>query len=268
VRILIIAPTRAELPNVAAEAGAVASAHSVKLLQGIVGDQAVLEAVSAGGYDVIWFATHSGEKGLMLSTELIDPDTIASYVASSGACLAIFNSCSSVFLGMAVLEASNAHVICTISSVPDLTAMRTGVMFASQLALLGNFREAYERSKPGGNKQYLYLTNCRQPRIVSTPPRTGNTPTSDKRQIDRLGDMIEAIKDDLHEVRTDIAVMKGDITGIKEEQTRLRDRIEIAPLRDAATSPANWQTWLLLIMVIIAAVAGTGVLIIVSRGLR
>jgi hypothetical protein len=61
--------------------------------------------------------------------------------------------------------------VATIQDVPDALAATTGALFASQLAHTKDPRSAYERSKPGHNRTYVYLANANAQTMAATTTR-------------------------------------------------------------------------------------------------
>jgi hypothetical protein len=171
-RILIIAPHHPDLPSVASEAAAASNAHpGSTLLAGHVSEQDIATASAVGGFDLVWLATHGTEDHIMLSNSILPADALITYIAASGAPLVFLNTCTSIVIAQRLVDETPATVIATVVPVPDATAMRTGILFASQLASLKDPRVAYDRSKPARNHTYIYLQNARQP--TPTPkPRT------------------------------------------------------------------------------------------------
>lgn len=250
----MIAPTRADLPNVAIEAAAVVNALGGTLVQGPVTERDVRDAASAGGFDGIWFATHAGiVDGLtrvLLAEESLSEESVVAYVAAAGASWCFLNTCSSNVLGLRILDETPADVICTLSAESDPVAMRTGVLFARQLALLGDPWAAYQRSKPGGNRQYQYLVNYRQRdemaagAIVHSPTQT---------QQDRLQTTMDEMRRDVGAIVSDVAVLKAQMHQVELSQNRADDRLSRieAQLRPAPV----WQTWTMLVVGLIMCVA-------------
>ena len=243
--VLMIAPTRSDLPNVAAEAAAVTNALGGQLVQGIVTERDIRDAAAAGGFDGIWFATHAGktpggEVRVLLSEESLSEAAVVAYVAASGASWCFLNTCASNMLGLRILDETPADVICTVSETPDPDAMRTGVLFARQLALLGDTREAYERSKPGGNRSYAYLDNYHRQLRMAITGQAG-FPAQD-----RLQASMDELRREVSKIGSDVEVLKSQTTVISTRQQRMEDRlVEIErQLRPVPT----WQTWAMLII--------------------
>jgi hypothetical protein len=254
--VLMVAPSRADLPNVAQEAAAVVNALGGRLLQGTVTEQDVRDAAAEGGFDGIWFATHAGltlegEVLVQLSSDLLSEAAAVAYVAASGACWCFLNTCGSNVLGLRILDETPADVICTVSENPDPAAMRTGVLFARQLKLLGDPRAAYERSKPGGNRLYTYLDNYRRREMVAANNNpAGNYPAYPA--SDRLQATMDDMRKDMAKVGADVEVLKSQTTRIEARQQRMEDRLD--EIERVLHPEPNWQTWVMLIFGLIACI--------------
>jgi hypothetical protein len=175
-RALILAPTNPTLPDVAAEAAAVANAHpGSRLLQGAISEGDIAQAVAPGGFDLFWLATHGNRDGVLLTRETLAASALITYVAASGACTVMLNTCDSIHLAAQIVDSTPASVVATIQDLPDSDAARTGALFAAQLAAHSDPRTAYERSKPGKNRTYVYLANARPttPAPKATPKKRG-----------------------------------------------------------------------------------------------
>lgn len=123
--------------------------------------------ILASNHDGLWLAGHMDAQGnfLLDGGELISPSALASLVRGHFQWV-FLNSCQSIFSAQSLQNETEADIICTIIDVPDIDAYRTGALFANWLVRLGDVRAAYEQSKPGGNRVYVYLSSAR-PRIVT-----------------------------------------------------------------------------------------------------
>jgi hypothetical protein len=231
--VLMIAPTRSDLPNVAIEAAAVVNALGGKLVQGQVTERDIRDAASAGEFSGIWFATHAGcDRVLLSGDEYLTEAALVAYVAASGARWCFLNTCQSINLGQRIIDETAADTICTIAANPDIEAMRTGVLFARQLALLGDTRAAYERSKPGGNRLYVYLGNYRQRNMA-----IANRPELPAQ--DRLLTTMDELRKDISGVVTEVALLKAKTSAIEERLVRIEQQLR---------TTVTWQSWLLLLI--------------------
>lgn len=244
--VLMIAPSRSDLPNVATEAAAVVNALGGKLLQGTVAERDVRDACSHGRSDGIWFATHTICDRVLLSEDSLSEAALVAYVAASGASWCFLNTCQSIALGQRIIDETSADVICTVSANPDPDAMRTGVLFARQLALLGDPRAAYERSKPGGNRLYVYLENYRQ-RGMAVSGGTGSYPAQDRLQM-----TMDEMRREMSQMASDIAVLKTKLASIEARQERFEYQLRPIP---------SWQTWAMLAFGLAATIGIIGLLL-------
>lgn len=239
-RILLVAPSQATLPQSTQEVEAVVnSGLSVNLLQSSVSQRDLIrELATPGKYDVLWLATHGDASGIMLTSEIITPSAIISIIRGSGVKLVFLNTCSSVATATAIQNEANIDVICTITDVPDIEAYRTGALFAAKLLQTGSFRRAYELSKPGRNSTYVYLSGV-------GPVENGN---SEFQQLRKTVDEIETASrardaSEVHRKTTELAAIskridahdgeigqiKGDVEHVKRRMTTIEDHVYVPP---------------------------------------
>lgn len=167
-RILLVAPLQDDLPDVRVEVGTIASQHRCKVLQGSeANDATIARVLDDNRFDVIWWATHGSADGLMLTDGQLPTDGVAQYVRNSGAGLCVINTCSSLDIAHMVIDETGADAICTISEVPDKSAMRTGLLLSSALQHTNRFHDAYMQAKPGGGRFYRYVKNPSSPNMYS-----------------------------------------------------------------------------------------------------
>lgn len=240
--VLMIAPTRSDLQNVPLEAAAVVNALGGQLVQGQVTERDVRDAASAGGFDGIWFATHADSNRVLLSgDEYLTEAALVAYVAASGARWCFLNTCQSINLGQRIIDETSADAICTITANPDPEAMRTGVLFSRQLALLGNVRGAYERSKPGGNRLYVFLGNYRQREMTVAQNQAGYPAPQD-----RLLTTMDEMRREMSKISTDVEVLRERTSSIDERLKRIEAIVR---------PPVGLPTWAMLLIGLLAAVA-------------
>jgi len=241
--VLMIAPTRADLPNVATEAAAVVNALGGRLVQGVVSEAMVRDAAAEGGFEGIWFATHTDCDRVLLSAEILSEAAVVAYVAASGARWCFLNTCQSIGLGQRIIDETPADVICTVAANPDPDAMRTGVLFARQLANLHEARAAYERSKPGGNRLYVYLGNYRQ-REMTVTQQAGVFPAPTMQ--DRLQTTMDELRRDVSKISTDVEVMKQRTDSIDKRLEKIESIVK---------PPVAVPTWVMLLFGLLVSLA-------------
>lgn len=140
----------------------------------------VIREARNDNFDVLWLSTHGGEYvkntgqlvrdlkqvrplpnhetdyGVQLSDGIMPISELVALVRGRFR-LVVLNTCDNLLIAQQLQEEANVAVICTLLAVPDRQAYQTGSHFAHHLADTGNFVTAYRRSKPGGNRTYLYL---------------------------------------------------------------------------------------------------------------
>lgn len=160
--VLLVAPAT-DLLYIAEEVQAIVNTTglAVRLLQGAVAERDIGEALSRGRYDCLWLATHGNEHGVLLSNNATLPTSaLTALVRGHAIPFVVLNTCSSLLTAMQINQEAHADVVATVSEVPDVEAYRTGVLLAHHLGLGSTPRAAYEASKPGGNRTYIYLSRC------------------------------------------------------------------------------------------------------------
>lgn len=155
---LLIAP-KSDLEFVDNEVQRVANALHPRLLFGQVTIEHVLDALSQGTYDVVWFACHGAADGVILSDGALDTPTIIQLLRPAPPRVVVMNSCSSVQAATQIHDELGTAVICTVVGVPDREAYVTGAQLAHALGQGMGVAEAYQASRPGRNRQYVLLNS-------------------------------------------------------------------------------------------------------------
>ena len=268
-KILLIANTDG-LPSVAREVAAIASVHDVNILWSPVTEADVAREAGVGGYDIIWFAAHSNGRCVYIGKNLTDNiggDALVAYVAASGAGLCVLNVCESVGLARQVIQGTTAHVVFTVADpteaagVTDTDAMRTGKLFAGQLAIRSDYREAYERSKPGNNRIYLFLDNDRGHHMASqsNTARVGlpdDTQSLVTTQLNRIEFQLTAIREEQTRNAVAMATMGGRLDRLEQNSKEDRGHLPVPP-------PQNWP--LLGVLLLLCALTALALIIVSLR---
>lgn len=152
--ILLVAPDHPDLPNVAAEVAAIRQNHDVVALLGPVRDPDIARAVQNGPYDIIWFASHGNEDGVLLSDGLLPIDGVGQYARHAALC--VLNTCSSENVAISIISGGDTDMICTIGDVRDTDAQRFGILLSGELTRHDDFHDAYLRARPEGGKYRYY----------------------------------------------------------------------------------------------------------------
>ena len=154
--VLLFAP-RTDLLFVDAEVQAIlrSGLHVTPVIGKVEHDDVVRE-VQTGDHDTLWFATHSTPDGIMLSDGLL-PASLLTPLVRGRFDAVILNTCESIQTAIMLQNETGAEVIATVVKVPDREAYQTGALWANLLAETGDLEEAYNGSRPGGNRTYLRL---------------------------------------------------------------------------------------------------------------
>ncbi len=231
VAVLLIAP-RVDLPNAQAEQQRIINALHPEVLIGDVVVSDVLDAIQAAQYDVVWFLGHSGPQGLQLTDGVLSPAHLTQILRQSPPGLVVLNSCSSLHIAMQVHDDLQAAVICTVLDVPDVDAYVTGAALAGALAQGLDFTEAYNRSRPASNRQYVMLN--------------GSVRLNGANELDDVHRLIMATASDLQremsgmlrevvQTARTVETIKRDVADMRDEQQRVRTELAGQPDRYAAT---------------------------------
>ncbi len=151
--VLLIAPDSG-LAGAINEVRAVSLALHPVVLNGQVTRKDVLDALSGHVWDVVWFACHGDQHGIMLSDAALPISDLTSITRNSEAKLIVLNSCSSRLVGLEIHYELGIDVVCTEADANDLTAYQAGTFLARNLAAGMSVEDAFERSRPG--QQALY----------------------------------------------------------------------------------------------------------------
>ena len=106
--------------------------------------------------DVLWLAMHGSADGWQFVGGQVTGSMLAALIRGRFSYVYL-NTCQSLTPAQILQNEGHVDVVCTVKNVDDLAAYSTGSLMAAALAQSDNFREAYERSKPANNTDYLYL---------------------------------------------------------------------------------------------------------------
>lgn len=111
--------------------------------------------------DVLWLSMHGSLQGWQFHGGMVDGPAMTALVRGRFQYVYL-NTCESFRVAQMLQNEGEVDVICTIATIPDIDAYRTGSLLAAALAQTGDFRAAYDRSKPGNNVDYLYLSGSKK----------------------------------------------------------------------------------------------------------
>ena len=204
-------------------------------LIGKVSTEAVTRAVRKGG-DVLIVIGHHATRGLELSgeekdtlkgkkgdREYIDADALASYAKWFS--LVYLLSCATLDEAQVIVGSGSTDVVCYVPLLDVADAYRTGSLFLEALSTTGDFRQAYEKSRPPTQREatYLYLsaTTSREYMTLNTSDEISRRFEATERDIRRLIEQVDKISISLQEVRqlidrntTLIEVMRSSPPGL------------------------------------------------------
>lgn len=158
IKVLLVAPT-SNLPLVNAEVQDVSrSGLEVTPVYSPVSQVTLAREMRSGEYDGLFLLGHMDADGNfnLDNGEVLSSSALTSLARGRFAWVYL-NTCQSIKAAQMLQNETGAAVICTIVDVPDPDAYRTGGSFATWLAKLGDTRDAYDQSIPGGNRVYVYL---------------------------------------------------------------------------------------------------------------
>jgi hypothetical protein len=143
------------LPAAAKEARKAALELRAVVLDGEVNSADLIEAIHQVRPELVCFATHGNEAGIQLSDGVVGIGELVTDLRNGGAKYVFLNTCSSREVARELHHELGAVAIGTVREVADGLAYRTMAWFLRNLAEGATVREAYERSKPGQNRDYV-----------------------------------------------------------------------------------------------------------------
>lgn len=192
-RILLVAPSTG-LAYAAEEVQSVVNTAglSVRLLQGTVAERDVIEALRQRSYDCLWLATHGNRDGVLLSNNaMLSTSALTALVRSHAIPFVFLNTCESLNTAMQINGEAQADVVATVVEVPDAEAYRTGALLAYHLGKGETTQDAYEASKPGGNRTYVYLSKGTRNRQTNDDAPIEHRVSTLERDVRRLWGMVK-----------------------------------------------------------------------------
>jgi hypothetical protein len=244
-RLLLIAPSNPDLPAIPAEVMGFVNARSdrsvldVFLLQGTVTEETISSAVASyGQIDIWWFASHGDANGIFLSGSQISVDSLIPLIKTSGANLVVLNSCFSIDVATRIVDECKTDVVATITSqFKDTIAYRTSLMFANNLVRGLSYQAAYEASKPGGNRSYVYLRRYQGGDVQQVQQQQWNTEQGIVRSGgDRLFTMVDKIQETNSALLVKVAVIENRLSVVENDIKEIKESV-----RPGELSSLNWK---------------------------
>ena len=224
-KVLLVAPTT-DLEYRDEEIASVVNTLRPTLLSGHVTVSSLMEYANRQ-WDLIWIASHGTEQGILLSDGLLPTSQLTTIVRASGAKAMFLNTCASLAVALTIHNELQIAFVCTVQEVPDLTAYVTGRSFARELANTGSVQEAYVRSKPGANTDYIYLHGRDMEKNPYRPYKSFSTAESEE-VLGDLRQLITMVRGDkslghvgmlerLEDLQNDIELFHADYQVFRQE---------------------------------------------------
>lgn len=202
-QILIVAPFHPDLPNQLSEVATLASTLNAILLQGSVTEREIWSAISQHRtFTGIWFSSHAGAHGVVLSDEVIGMDVVANYLCVAECRWVVFNACEGYEFIQELQRYYPVDVVAAaVKGLQDKIAWRFAVVFSRRLAETGDIRLALQ----GLSVPY---------RFWPSPDGTGQIAVDDRkyeeiwRRVDELTRRIEEQSRILYEIKSEVNAQK------------------------------------------------------------
>jgi hypothetical protein len=222
IRVLLVAPHMSELVGVADEVYAVERTPglAVTRLPPTLRRRELLQALCTQVFAVLWLATHGASDGVWLGEDdLLAGGDLVSMVRGAGLCGVMLNTCESAALAEMMHDATGVDVVYSVQATPDLSAFQMGVLFARHLGETGDFRAAFDRSRPGDAASFRYIPEYREALVVAPERYVFST--------DELRTIYEAI----NEVRQRLSVVEVELRYVRQDLDSRRGELR---------APAQW----------------------------
>lgn len=216
-KILLIAPSHPDLPDLQNEVNAISAHHDVKRLVGEVREVDIQRAVNDGPFEIFWCATHGSPAGILLSgTTMLTAEAIGQYVGASGAGLCVLNTCASEEVASWITAGSDADLIYTISAnIRDADALRFASILAGELAKTEDYEAAFQTAAGPGATKYRYVKANDALRAVALASAT---------VIDKLRTDVELLSRSVYEAGIKSDGMREQLLDIREQNANNNNR--------------------------------------------
>lgn len=244
----LIAP-HSDIAAVEDEVRAVSSALTTVTLRERVSVQDVVTLLTSRRWEVVWFACHGSEAGIVLGPgATLDTSTLIQLVRNSGAELVVLNTCDSAQMATYLCLQAGVAVVCTVAAVGDVTGATTGALLARNLARGMAVEAAYTQSVPGdvGLAQRYRLFDGRKSggegEVEETVPEYAGL--NDAQMIRRVADKQTQMAERLSTMDARTTVIEHDIKQLMATVDEVRDKVGQIP-------PGYWALWALVVLVIV-----------------
>lgn len=222
VQVLLVAPHMHDLAGVADEVYTIERTPGlgVTRLAPTLRRRELLQALCTETFDVLWFATHGTADGVWLGeADMLAGGDLVGMVRSAGLFGVVLNTCESAALAEMLHDETGVDVVCSVQATPDLSAFQMGVLFALHLGETGDFRAAFDRSRPGADAIFRYIPEYREALVVAPERYVFST--------DELRTIYEAI----NEVRQRLSVVEVELRYVRQDLDGRRGELR---------APAQW----------------------------
>lgn len=236
-RILVVSPEHADLPNAASEIAAIDRNHDAAILKGLVRDVDIeREIAESGPFDIFWWITHGTDSGVLLSDGLLSIQGVAEYTQASGAQLVVLNTCSSENVALEIVTSGppdgiRPDIICTVAPVDNRDAIRKGSLLAAALVKAGDFYDAFSAVKVPGDF-YRYLRG----EVQYRRREPGNEPSlaelfrliAGDQRLDQPGLIkeVKAVKDQMFALERRQTATENELVDVKSELNNVKGNLQ------------------------------------------
>lgn len=230
--LLIVASSLPQVPSEAQEVSNLLtqSGHSTHLLQSSLTSLELFRSLDHGPFDLVWIASHSGEKGFEIGNQTLSPEELGRFLLEARCRDLILNSCFSALHVDAIQRYASVNIVATVRpDLDDVVAWSSALYLTRALIRTNDLWLAYSETMSSGSSIYRWF-----PRIVRLDDQM-----NDNSRIDRLErsveQMINALKGDpftkslgLIEAMTSLqleigAYIKADASWKRDTESRIEE---------------------------------------------
>lgn len=244
-KVVLFAPFIIDLPYVVGEAYRISAVLNTDWIDPIATPTTVRNLLPAKTGDILWMATHAGKDGIYLgeefgSKEFLTATQLAQITSRMRLKGIVLNACSSGDIARDINNATGIPVIAQLNDLYDIDALSGGILLASAIAELHDFRRAYDQVAVGDHN-FVF----EPPYIKSVPLKTASAPevAMSSQQADRkleqlfltiFGDQSigftgladdfrgfqQNMLDQVEKVQRDISALRNDLKEDRDERDR------------------------------------------------
>lgn len=214
---LVIAPHHDDLIGVADEAATIANAMNGRILQGEVTSQRILDACDDRQYERIWFATHCGENGVILSNNTyMSPDEIIWLCNSTGCQELVLSACSTDRLVVDIQLHADVDIMFCVADVLDKEALSMATAIARDYPKTQNLEQSLARVARGSGL-YRYLPNAKRREQLRGSEVQETYQNGTKVKVDYIDQRLERLERSLEKVASTVNDIDRRVIRIESE---------------------------------------------------